>query len=197
MKTFIKGSIGLLMLFSSVMISAQTTFNADSASSKVHWKGFKPTGEHNGTVQLKNGFFKVENEKIVAGEFEIDMNSIVVLDIPSDEASNGKLTKHLKSDDFFGVKKFPLAKFIVTSSEVKGDKILIKGNLQIKDKTNPVSFIADVNINAGNLTLKSDTFEIDRSKWDIKFKSQSFFDDLGDKFISDDMELSVDLIAKQ
>lgn len=196
MNTFIKGAIGVFIVFSSLAVSGQTTFNAEAGSSHINWKGFKPTGEHNGTVKVKNGFFTVENDKIIAGEFEIDMNSIVVLDIPSDESSNGKLTRHLKSDDFFGVKKHPMAKFKLTSSEVKGDKMFIKGNLTIKEKTNPVSFLADVSINEETLTFKSETFEVDRSKWDVKYKSQSFFADLGDKFISDDMELSVEVTAK-
>lgn len=197
MNTKIKNTLGALMLFSTLLVAGQNQFKAATESSVINWKGFKPTGEHYGSVKVKSGSFTIENNKIVAGEFEIDMNSIVVLDIPSDESSNAKLTKHLKSDDFFGVKKHPVAIFQITSTEAKGEKTLIKGNLSIKEKTNPVSFLAAVSLDGETILMKSETFKIDRSKWDIKFKSQSFFDDLGDKFISDDMELSIEVLGKK
>ena len=193
MKNFLKKTLTTILLFSTIIVVSQNQVNVDTGSSSINWKGFKPTGEHFGTVKVKKGTFTVNDNKIVDGEFEIDMNSIVVLDIPSDESSNAKLVKHLKSDDFFGVKKYPTATFEITSIDVKADKTLVKGNLRIKEKTHPVSFSASVTIDGNNIHLKSDTFTIDRSKWDIKYKSQSFFGDLGDKFISDDMELSVEV----
>ena len=191
MNSIIKKVLGTLMLFSTVLVVGQNQFKADTESSVVNWKGSKPTGEHYGTVKVKSGFFTVENKNIVAGEFEIDMNSIVDLDMPADSESNAKLVGHLKSDDFFGVEKYPVALFKVTSSEMKGNQTLIKGDLKIKEKTHPVSFLSTVTHDANLLTLKTETFKIDRSKWDIKFKSKSFFSDLGDQFIDNDMELSV------
>lgn len=197
MKTTIKTMLCGLLFFSTITVWSQDQFTANNESSKINWKGFKPTGEHYGTVHLKSGAFTIENSMITGGEFEIDMNTIVVLDIPADEASNAKLVRHLKSDDFFGAKNHPLAIFKVNSTEAKGDKTLVKGTLTIKEITHPVSFIADVSLNGDSVILKSDKFEIDRSKWNIKYKSQSFFSDLGDKFISDDMELSVEVVAKK
>ncbi len=193
MNITIKKTLSTIMLFSTMLLMSQNQFKADMESSLINWKGFKPTGEHYGKVKVKSGAFTVENKKIVAGEFEIDMNSIVVLDIPSDDESNAKLVRHLKNDDFFGVKKHPVSMFKITSTEPKGEKTLVKGELTIKEKTHPVSFLATVTVDAKKLMLKSENFTIDRSKWDIKYKSQSFFSDLGDKFISDDMELSVEV----
>jgi len=195
MKRIIKNTIYGLMLFSTIAVWSQDQFIADTEASKINWKGFKPTGEHFGIVKVKSGSFTVENKMITAGDFEIDMNSIVVLDIPSDESSNAKLTKHLKNDDFFGVKKHPVAMFKLTSTEAQAEKFLVKGELTIKEITHPVSFFAEVSTDGESVLLKSEKFEIDRSKWNIKYKSQSFFSDLGDKFISDDMELSVEVHA--
>jgi polyisoprenoid-binding protein YceI len=173
----------------------QTQFKTDTRSSLVNWKGFKPTGEHYGTVKLKSGYFTVQNKKIVEGEFEIDMNSIECVDLPSDSESNAKLVRHLKSDDFFGAEKYPAAIFKLSSTEAKGEKTLCKGNLTIKGITHPVSFLATIVQEGENLSLKSEAFKIDRSKWNIQFKSKSFFSDLGDKFIYDDIELSVEVVA--
>ncbi len=179
----------------SIWMVGQSQFKTDIASSFVNWKGSKPTGEHFGTVKVKSGHFTYQEKKIVEGEFEIDMNSIINLDMPSDSESNAKLVKHLKSDDFFDASKYPVAIFKLSSTEPKGDKTLCTGNLTIKGITNPVAFLATVVQKGKTLSLKSETFTIDRSKWDIKFKSRSFFSDLGDKFIYDDIELSIDVLA--
>lgn len=195
MKAFIKGTIALTLMFTSFLVIGQSKFQADTNASLVYWKGSKPTGTHNGTIKLKSGYFTVENGLITAGEFDIDMNSIVNLDIPADEKGNKKLVGHLKSDDFFGVAKYPVANYKIISTEKKDGKTLIKGELTIKEKTHPVHFLATVAIADTSVILKSDTFKIDRSKWDIKFKSQSFFGDLGDNFIYDDIELSADVTA--
>ena len=195
MKRIIKNIVFSLLFFSTLAVWSQEQLVADTKASKVNWKGFKPTGEHYGTVILKSGSFTLENSTIVNGEFKIDMNSIVVLDIPSDESSNAKLTRHLKSKDFFNSKEYPNATFKINSTAPKESKTLVKGDLTIKGITHPVSFLADVTVNEDAVLLKSGKFEIDRSKWDIKYKSQSFFSDLGDKFISDDIELSVEVHA--
>ena len=195
MKTIFLKLSTAIFLFCGMLTHAQTQFNADPGSSLVNWKGFKPTGEHYGIVKVNNGFFTVKDNKIVGGEFEIDMNSIAVLDIPSDEKSNPKLVRHLKSDDFFGVKKYPVAKFEIISTDSKGDKTMFTGNLTLKDITHQISFIALIEYKGENMLVKSEPFKIDRSKWDIKFKSKSFFENLGDKFIYDEMELSVQVSA--
>ena len=195
MKTKIKNALSTLLLFSTLLVVGQDQYKADTESSLINWKGFKPTGEHYGTVKVKSGSFTIENKKIVAGEFEIDMNSIIDLDMAADSEYNAKLVGHLKSDDFFGVEKYPVAIFKVTSTEAKGDQTLIKGDLTIKEKTHPVSFLATVSLDANLLTVKSEKFKIDRSTYDIKFKSKSFFSDLGDQFIDDNMELSVHVKA--
>ena len=195
MKTSYLKITTVILLLCSIWANAQTQFNADPATSTVHWKGFKPTGEHYGEVKVKSGFFTVKDQKIVEGEFQIDMNSISVLDIPSDEKSNPKLVRHLKSEDFFGVKKHPHSTWKLTSVASEGDKTLFKGDLTIKGITHPVSFTATVDYKDEQIVVKSDSFKIDRSKWDIKYKSNSFFENMGDKFIYDDIELSVHVSA--
>lgn len=194
----ISKTISLALILFSFAIHAQNEFKANTSNSKINWKGFKPTGEHYGTIMITDSHFKVNNNnQIVGGEFNINMNSIVDLDMAADNKYNAKLVKHLKSDDFFGVEKHPIAKFKITEVDVKGDKTLIKGNLTIKEITNPVSFLASVNITNNKLTLKSDNFKIDRSKWNIKYKSKSFFKNLADKFIYDDMEISIEVEANK
>ena len=186
-----------LLLFTSFSALAQTNFITNTEESIIHWKGFNVTGNHNGTIKLKEGFIIFSNDQITGGEFTIDMNTIVNLDIPAEDKNNKKIVDHLKNDDFFRVNKYPIAKFIITNTETKGSKILVKGDLTIKDKTNPIKFLANITIEKGKIFFKSDPFKIDRTKWYLKYKSKSFFDSLGDKFIYDDMEISVEITASK
>ncbi|WP_282044329.1 YceI family protein [Winogradskyella flava] len=173
------------------------TYNAVADKSMVEWKGFKPTGSHTGTISVANGSVKVNDGTIESGDFTIDMNSIVVTDIPAEDEGNGKLRGHLTSADFFDVEKFPSAKFEVTGIETVDGKTMLSGNLTMKDATNNISFPVTTAMDGDTMTLTSETFTIDRSKWNVKYGSKSFFDGLGDKFINDDIELKVTLVAEK
>lgn len=172
-------------------------FNVNVAESSVAWKGFKPTGSHNGSINISNGSFDVTNGQIASGTFTIDMNSIVDLDMPADAKGNAKLVGHLKSADFFDVEKFPTATFEITGISESEGKTMLSGNLTLKEKTNNITFPVNVSSEANSMTLTSETFTIDRSKWDVKYGSKSFFDNLGEKFINDDIELTVAVTASK
>jgi len=177
--------------------ASSTNYIVDLEKSSIEWKGFKPTGSHNGTIALKEGKLDVNDKTIESGRFVIDMNSIVVTDIPAEEEGNAKLKGHLTSADFFDVETYPIASFEVTGIETVEGKTMLSGNLTMKDKTNNISIAVNTSINEDSMSLTSETFTIDRSKWNIKYGSKSFFDNLGDKFINDDMELKVTLVANK
>ena len=166
---------------------------ANTTESSIEWTGFKPTGKHNGTIGMDSGVFTVNNGKVESGSFLIDMKSIVNLDIPMDDENNAKLVGHLKSPDFFDVEKYPSAAFEVTGFEEKEGKTMLSGNLTLKEKKNNVTFPVVVSSEGDNFTITSEVFTIDRSKWDVQYGSKSFFDNLGDKFINDDIELKITL----
>ncbi|MBO3116230.1 YceI family protein [Winogradskyella sp. DF17] len=173
------------------------TFTAVNNKSVIEWKGFKPTGSHNGTINVSEGTVNIANGKIESGNFTIDMASIDVLDIPKEEDGNADLRGHLTSADFFDVATYPNAKFEVTGISTVDGKTMLSGNLTMKDATNNISFPVTTSMEGDMMTLTSETFTIDRSKWNIKYGSKSFFDNLGDKFINDDIELKVTLVAQK
>lgn len=164
--------------------------NVDVTASILNWKGTKPTGAHNGTVTIKDGDLLIEEGKVTGGEFVIDMSSIKVLDIPADNDGNGKLVGHLTSADFFDVAAYPTSKFVITNVEDKGDKVHVTGNLTLKDVTKSITIPATVSTEAGVTTFASDKFMVNRADFNVKYGSKSFFDNLKDKFIDDNMELS-------
>ncbi len=182
-----------------VAVAKVTTeeFKADIAKSVINWEGFKPGGSHYGTINLAEGTVQVKDDEIKSGSFIINMDSIVVTDIPADDDGNADLTGHLKADDFFGVETYPTAKFEITGIETKEGKTMLSGNLTMKNITNNVSIPVSTSVNGNAMTLTSEPFTIDRTKWNIKYKSKSIFGDLGDKFINDDIELKVNITANK
>ena len=173
------------------------TYTVNTEASTIEWKGFKPTGSHQGTINIENGVLDVTNGKIVGGTFLIDMNSIAVTDIPAEDEKNAKLTGHLKSPDFFDVKAYPTAGFTITGLEEVEGKLMLSGNLSLKDAKNNVTFPVSITNENGVITLTSEPFTIDRSKWNVKYRSKSFFDNLGDKFINDEIGLKVSVTASK
>lgn len=172
------------------------TYNLDTEVTKLEWVGKKVGGQHNGTVNFVSGNLIVANGVLTGGEFTVDMNSIVCLDLTDD--SNAKLVGHLKSADFFGVDSFPQAKMMITRVEsIEGNSYKVTANLTIKNITNEVNFVTRV-IQMGDEVLMAEaSFNVDRTKYGIKFKSKSFFSEFADNFIHDDMYFNVRLITKQ
>ncbi len=184
-----------------VATSNATAYTVDTSKSKILWKGEKPTGSHNGTIKIASGTVSAINNDIQAGNFTIDMKSIDSEDLEGKKKEN--LEAHLmgtvegKEGDFFNVNTYPNSTFELTSVEDGDGQVTVKGNLTIKDKTNAIEFPATVSFSGDTMILKSNSFIIDRTKWDVNYGSKSIFDNLGDKFISDEIELVVELHASK
>ena len=166
-------------------------FEVVSAQSSIDWTGKKVTGAHNGTIEIKSGSLVVADNKLIGGDFVIDSTSIKILDV-TDADTNAQFASHLFSEDFFSVESYPEASFIIT--DAAGGDNMITGNLTIKGITHPVSFPADVNIANDSLTATGKII-VDRTKYDMKFRSGNFFQNLGDTLIYNEFELDVTLAA--
>ena len=165
----------------------------DVAASQIIWKGYKVTGEHAGTINVKDGSFEYADGVLTGGEFTIDMASIACTDLTGEYAD--KLVGHLKSPDFFGVEAHPTAKLVLTNVVANGvNRYKVTANLTIKETTKPVKFIATISEEMGKKVATTD-IQIDRSEYDVRYGSGSFFDNLGDKTIYDEFDLSVRLVS--
>ena len=187
--------IVFFLLISAFGTSVQAqNYIVNAASSAIVWKGYKVTGEHTGTVKIKDGKLSFSNGVLNGGEFTIDMNSINNTDLEGEWA--GKLVGHLKSDDFLGVASHPTSKLVITRAialDTKGNYKIV-GNLTIKGITKEVKFQANVKEANGSVNATG-KITVDRSEYDIRYGSGSFFDGLGDKTIYDEFDLQVSLVA--
>lgn len=170
---------------------AQDNFKVTIENSKLTWKGYKPTGNHTGTITLASGNISVKNNTLTGGTFVADMSTI------KDNDGSAKLESHLKNEDFFDIAVYPTAKFDIIKTEAKGTKIQVTGNMAIKGITKQITFPATLAVNKDNVTLTSDTFQINRADFNVKYKSKSFFNDLKDKFVNDDFDFQVTIVAKK
>ncbi|MFC0181638.1 Polyisoprenoid-binding protein YceI [Pseudarcicella hirudinis] len=175
---------------------ADASYAVDTQSSKLVWTGKKVTGAHTGNVSISGGNLVFANNKLKSGSFDIDLTTLTNTDL-TDQSYNEKLIGHLKGEDFFSVAKFPKASFIITSVSPKGgENYEIAGKLTIKGITNEVKFPAVVKAEKNKATAQAKIL-VDRTKYDIKFRSKNFFENLGDKAIDNDFELDVNLVANQ
>lgn len=196
MKTMIQKKLSgffLALLIAPALFASN--YEVDASSSTVNWLGKKVTGEHHGTINVKEGSLDVVDNTVKGGTIIIDMQSITNKDL-TDEDYNKKLVGHLKSDDFFSVEKHPTAKLVLTSVNKEGDQYTFNGDLTIKGITNPISFKGKSSTQSGAVKVEG-SMTVDRSKYNVRYGSSSFFANLGDKVIYDDFTLDFVLVAEK
>jgi polyisoprenoid-binding protein YceI len=171
-------------------------FRIDTKESVVTWKcamQLTPQSPHIGYVYISKGELIIEKDQLTGGTVEIDMNTIA----DKDHGSENSLVEHLKSPDFFEVQKFPTASFVITKVlQGTGQTIYVTGNLTIKGITNAVTFPATLDIKNGIATANGEVI-IDRTQWNIRYKSGKFFFNLADEAISDSIALQMKIVAKK
>tara|TARA_B100000242_G_scaffold240673_1_gene180747 strand:- start:7713 stop:8231 length:519 start_codon:yes stop_codon:yes gene_type:complete len=165
--------------------------------SNIKWTGKElTTKEHYGALKFSKANLKYEDEKLVGGEFIVDMTTLDVQDLTG--RGKERLEGHLRSDDFFSVDKHNNAYLKITEvipaefSRITLDEksYELVGDLTIKDITHPITFTLKPE---NNQSFRAE-LTFDRSKYDVRFRSGSFFENLGDKLILDDIKLEVTLV---
>ena len=191
-------------IFFTIVLAITTTFSyatkphidnirVNTNNSTIKWTGSKISDNHEGTINIDKGMLMIDHGKLVGGQFSINMQSIATTDMS--DKYNKKLDGHLKNEDFFNVVQFPLATINLTEViKGAGNSYKIVADLTIKGITHPISFAADIAINGINFSATAN-IKIDRTKWDVKYGSGSFVDDLGDKMILDEIVLDVFLLS--
>jgi polyisoprenoid-binding protein YceI len=172
-------------------------FVVNAQQTVLTWNAKKVTGEHSGVVPVAGGTIDLANGNVKGGNFSINLSNLVVTDI-KDAGTNAKLVGHLKSDDFFSTEKHPNANFVLTSVAPgkQAGSYTIKGNLTIKGITKPIEFPAAIVVTGNTLKASADIV-VDRTKYDIRYGSKSFFENIGDKAIYDEFTLNLQLVATQ
>jgi polyisoprenoid-binding protein YceI len=155
-------------------------------SGTINWTGYKVTGQHSGTLALQSGTLNIQDGQLLGGEFVVDMTSLTVTDLEGKGKAN--LEGHLKSDDFFGVAAHNEAHMIITQVSGDASGYKVTGDFTIKGQTHSVVF--DMTLEENSATAK---VKIDRTLYNIRYGSGSFFDNLGNKAIDNEFDIEVTL----
>lgn len=178
------------------------TFVVDTAASYVRFTGHGIGKNHPGKFKLTSGSVSIANNQVTGGSFVINIHS---LDLEQEgEMFNKKLRPHLMSGDFFDADKFRTAKFEITKVEpyklkdagkslVEGANYNVSGNLTLKNDTKNITFPARIDLDENTLKGKAN-FDIDRRMWQMNYGNDKT---LGDKFISETVNIELDLKAKK
>jgi len=166
----------------------------ETNESTVTWKGamLVGTNSHQGFISIAKGELMVDKGRITGGTVQVDMNTIE----DDKHQSDNNLIRHLKDPDFFDVKKFPVAIFAFYNSAMAADgNKKIVGKLTIKGITKAVDFPARTEVKDGTVRTKG-RLVIDRTRWDVRYKSGKFYDLVADQTMSDSIEFHIDIVAK-
>lgn len=168
-------------------------FMIDPGESVVAWTGSGVHGKHEGYAYISKGELKIENGQLTGGTVEIDMDKT---EGPGHDRHNG-LIDHLKGPDFFDVKQFPFTTMAITRVELTNNqRKIVTGNLTIKGITHPVTFPASIEVDNG-IAKANGELVIDRTRWGIRYGSETFFDNVADGAISDSIEFNIEIVAKK
>ncbi|MBI1183148.1 YceI family protein [bacterium] len=171
----------------------EVTYVVNPESSNIRWEGGTSGANvysHFGNLKVQEGNLVLKGDKIVGGNFVVDMLSIEPMDQNySEEHPASDLVGHLSTGDFFLVEEYPTASFEITSANNKE----VKGNLTIRDKTNEETIALDrFEVNEDGQVVAHGKLVFDRQKYDVNWKHY-----LKDVLLKDDIELQIDLAASK
>ncbi len=184
--------------------SDAVTLPIDTKRSLVEWRGTERRGRssHEGILTLSNGHLEIEKGQLIGGYFIADMHSITVTDIPeSDPIPRRNLTEHLKSEDFFHVEEYPIAKFgIMSAKAIEEGRLMIVGDLSIRDITKSISFEATkVEGRESSISYEA-SFQINRFDWNISYQGsywERITSIIDNNFVDAEMDITVKLTASK
>ncbi len=175
-----------------------TLFKVVHEQSIIYWIGSSTISNHNGTLKLKGGKMEIDSYgQMKSGNFTIDMNSLENLDI-TNSSDKKDLENHLKSGEFFATDTFPEAEFYVTKVSPIGDSLtnnIIEGNLTLRGIELPIEMRAKIIVSGNTAIITVPEYILDRTKWGINYHSSKIKDMLKDKLISDDIKISMKILA--
>ncbi len=176
-------------------------FRLDLEKSIIKWTGANLTNSHTGTLRFTGGEFRLRQGRLEDAKFQIDMKSLVCNDI-KDAASNQMLVRHLSSDDFFDVAKYPTAKLQLTAAEALlpgtagSPNYELIGRLTLKGVTDQITFPAIIGHTDPQTIAAQAYLQFDRTRWDVQYGSGRFFALLGKHLVNDLVQLHLIISAK-
>jgi polyisoprenoid-binding protein YceI len=178
-------AISLFLFFCSTANSQVYQLNTSSA--QLVWAGSAAFSAYSlsGTLKVKSGNLMIKDDQLSTTDIIIDMKSL--------DAEIKDLRQHLRSADFFDVKKYPQAVFQLKEVvDIKEGEVVFKGLFTIKETTKEESFTLKAHRQNDRWIFKG-KITLDRTAYGIYYNSPNFFENLKQNAIADDISLDVEL----
>ncbi|MBC8019391.1 MAG: YceI family protein [Verrucomicrobia bacterium] len=178
------------------------TYRIDTEKSTLEWIGRNLNKRHYGRIAIQAGELVIAGGKLSAGNIVLDMTAISNSDL-QDPGWHEMLIRHLISDDFFAVERYPIASFTLSGWEAQAGASpeapqgIVTGELTIKDVTRPISFPATVAPQQDGSIQAHAAFDIDRTLWNICYGSCRMFENLGMHLVHDTISLELFVVASR
>lgn len=176
-------------------VAAGEKYAIDTKQSIVTWFGSNALskGSHTGYAYLSKGVLMMDKGQLASGTIEVDMNTLA----DEKHESENELIRHLKSADFFEVEKFPFSGFAITQVAPASDSTInVTGILTMKGVSQPVTFPATIEVK-DEIVYANGKLSIDRTLWNVVYKSGKFGIVLADGLISDIILFDVKIVARK
>jgi polyisoprenoid-binding protein YceI len=177
-------------------------YRVDAERSAVEWIGRNINNRHYGRIAISGGEVVMASGRPVSGSFVIDMNTITNLDL-QDEGWRGMLHRHLKSEDFFDVKRYPTAIFEVRgAAPIEGTmpgapNMEIAGSLTIRETTRSICFPAIIAPQDDGSIKAQAALDLDRTLWNVCYGSGKLYERLGMHLVNDLISIELFIVVRE
>ncbi|MBC7962902.1 MAG: YceI family protein [Steroidobacteraceae bacterium] len=175
-------------------------YHVDAEKSVVEWSGRNINNRHHGRIAISGGEVVMANGRPVSGSFVLDMNTVTNIDL-QDEGWRSLLLRHLKSEDFFDVERYPTATFQLSGAAAIAGTTLgkpnmeIAGSLIIKETSRSISFPAIVAAQEDGALKAQAAFDLDRTLWNVCYGSGRLYERLGMHLVNDLISIELFIVA--
>jgi polyisoprenoid-binding protein YceI len=175
-------------------------YHVDTEKSVLEWTGRNINNRHYGRIAISGGEVVMANGRPASGRFTLDMNTMKNLDI-QDEGWRSMLLRHLASDDFFDVERYPTAIFelrgaaAIAGATPGTANMELAGSLTIKGTTRPICFPAMVAVQEDGSIKAQAALDIDRTNWNVCYGSGKLYERLGMHLVNDLISVELFIVA--
>jgi rhodanese-related sulfurtransferase len=177
-------------------------YRVDTEKSAVEWIGRNINNRHHGRIAVSGGEVVLAGGLPASGRFVLDMTTITNLDL-QDEGWRGMLHRHLKSEDFFDVDRYPTATFelrgaaAITGATPGSPNVELAGSLTIKGAVRSISFPAMVAPQEDGTIKAHAALDLDRTLWNVRYGSGKFYERLGMHLVNDLISIELFIVARE
>jgi rhodanese-related sulfurtransferase len=172
----------------------------DLKESFIEWSGRNLLNRHHGRIGFRSGSLTIGQGRLSGGEFVIELKQIVCFTLQGTDLHD-VLIRHLKSDDFFDVERFPEARFLIRQAKhIEGataghPNLEITGELYLKDVSAPITFLATAGVTSDGKGAAQAVLSFDRTQWKVIYGSARFFHRLGMHLVNDLIDLDIRIVT--